>query len=128
LCYYNPALIPADERTLDVDLCIYGGNASGCIAAIQAKKLGLSTLLLESGAHVGGLTAGGLSHTDFGRKYVIGGMSREFYNRCGAHYGVDEEWHFEPKVAEKVLLDWLEEAGVEVLFRRFLSKVHKEGN
>lgn len=127
LCYYNPALIPADERTVEVDLCIYGGNAAGCTTAIQAKKMGLSVLLLEPSGHVGGLTAGGLSHTDFGRKYVIGGLSREFYERCGAHYGVEEEWHFEPKVAEKVLLEWLEEAGVEVLFRRFLSKVEMDG-
>jgi hypothetical protein len=128
LCYYNAALIVADERTLDVDLCIYGGNAAGCTTAIQARKMGLTVALLESGGHVGGLTAGGLSHTDFGRKYVIGGLSREFYQRCGAHYGVDEEWHFEPKVAERVLLSWLEEVGVEPLFRRFLSKVHKENN
>ena len=128
LCYYNPALIPADERTLDVDLCVYGGNAAGCVTTIQARQMGLSVVLLESGRHVGGLTAGGLSYTDFGNKHVIGGLSREFYRRCGAHYGVDEEWHFEPKVAEGVLLSWLAEVGVEPLFRRFLSKVHKEGN
>src|SRR6185312_412322 len=29
---------------------------------------------------------------------------------------------------EKVLLDWLDEAGVEVLFRQFLSKINKENN
>jgi hypothetical protein len=128
LCYYNPALIPADERTLDVDLCVYGGNAAGCTTAIQARKMGLSVALLEPSGHVGGLTAGGLSRTDHGRKYVIGGLSREFYRRCGAHYGVEEEWYFEPKVAERVLLTWLEEVGVRPLFRRFLSKVHKENN
>jgi hypothetical protein len=127
LCYYNPELIPSTDRVIDVDLCVYGGNAAGCITAIQARKLGLSVILLESGGHVGGLTAGGLSLTDHGRKYVIGGLSYEFYQRCGAHYGVEEEWYFEPKVAEKVLLDWLEEAGVEVIFRQFLSKTHKEG-
>lgn len=128
LCYYNPALIPADDRLLEVDLCVYGGNAAGCTTAIQARKMGLSVIILESGGHVGGLTAGGLSCTDHGRKYVIGGLSREFYQRCGAHYGVDEEWYFEPKVAEKVLLDWLDEMGIEVLFRRFLSKTIKENN
>jgi hypothetical protein len=127
LCYYNPAFIPEDNRVLDVDVCIYGGNAAGCVAAIQTRKLGLSTLVLEPGGHVGGLTAGGLSETDYGKKYVIGGMSREFYARCGKAYGIEEEWRFEPKVAEQVFLSWLEEAGVEVLFRRFLAGMEKDG-
>src|SRR5688572_158511 len=53
LCYYNPALIPQDERTLETDLCIYGGNAAGCVAAIQARKMGLNALVLEPGGHLG---------------------------------------------------------------------------
>src|SRR5690606_6804416 len=108
--------------------CIYGGNAAGCVAAIQARKMGLSTLVLEPGGHVGGLTAGGLSETDFGKKHVIGGLAREFYNRCGQAYGQEEEWKFEPKVAEAGFLSWLQEQGVEVLFRRFVSEVRKENN
>ncbi len=128
LFYYNPAAIPTDNRVLEADLCIYGANAAGCIAAIQAKKMGLSVVLLEPSGWLGGLTTGGLSFTDYGKQHVIGGLSREFYKRCGTVYRQDnEEWKFEPKVATQVFHSWLEEFGIEPLFRRFVHKVQMDG-
>ena len=120
--YYFP---PAVRRplSLDCDLCIYSGNSGGVIAAIAAKRRGLSVVLLEPGRHLGGLTAGGLGCTDIGNKQAIGGLSREFYRRVGKKYGVAEHWRFEPHVAEDVYKEWLAEEGLMCHFGSFLDKV-----
>lgn len=69
------------------------------------------------------MTAGGLSLTDIGNKHAIGGISREFYRRVGAHYGVEEHWRFEPHVAERVFQDWIREEQIEVFYESFLSGI-----
>jgi hypothetical protein len=125
--YYWRALEGRDERTIETDVCIYGGNAAGVVAALQLAREGKSTLVLEPGGHLGGLTAGGLSLTDWGKKDAVGGIAREFYRALGAHYGVDEEWRFEPHVAEGVLSRWVEENGIPVHFRQFLSSIEMDG-
>jgi len=117
-------------------IVVYGATSGGIVAAIQAKKLGKTVIVVEPGRHLGGLTAGGLGATDIGNKAAIGGLSREFYRRIGRHYAADtawkqerreaydskrkgaseqEMWTFEPHVAERVYRDWLAEAGVEVV-------------
>ncbi len=122
--YLNPSA--RDERLLTTDLCVYGGVSGGVIAAIEAAKRGLNVVLLEPGRHLGGMTAGGLGMTDVGNKHVIGGLAREFYKRVGRHYGVTEEWRFEPHVAEKVLETWLAETDVQVFRGQFLDAVLME--
>jgi succinate dehydrogenase/fumarate reductase flavoprotein subunit len=49
------------------DLVVYGGTSAGIAAAIQAKRMGKSVLLLEPGLVIGGLTTGGLGQTDIGQ-------------------------------------------------------------
>ncbi len=119
--YYDPA--PHHAQDLTADLCIYGGVSGGVIAAVAAARRGLRVVLLEPSAHLGGMTAGGLGMTDVGNKHVIGGLSREFYRRVGARYGVQEEWCFEPHVAEEVFEAWLAETDVRVFRRQFLASV-----
>jgi flavin-dependent dehydrogenase len=106
---------------------VYGGTASGAIAAIAAAQEGVSVALLEPRRHIGGMVSGGLGQTDFGRQEVVGGMSRELYERIGKHYGQPIAWHFEPHAAEQVFRDWLAEAKVEVLFDQRLRSVTKNG-
>jgi len=67
----------ASAGTEKFDLVIYGGTPAGIAAAVQAKRLGLSTVVIEPGRRIGGLTTGGLGNTDVGRpenKDVIGGI------------------------------------------------------
>lgn len=111
------------QLDLSVDICVFGGNSGGIIAAIAAKRKGLSVALLEPGYHLGGLTAGGLGLTDIGNKFAIGGLSREFYKRVGAKYGMAENWCFEPHVAESVFAEWLHELDIKCYFESFLSHV-----
>lgn len=122
LNYFQPAPnLPSDHPPLVADLCIYGANAAGVMAAVQARRLGLTVALLNPSPWVGGLTTGGLSFTDFGNKAVVGGLAREFYRRVGRHYGKEEEWCFEPHVAEQVLTAFLAEAGVTVQFGQYVE-------
>lgn len=126
LRYYSKPAVNLGLK-LDVDICVFGGNSGGVIAAIDAKKRGLSVALLAPGYHLGGLSAGGLSLTDIGNKQAIGGLSREFYRRLGAHYGVAEHWRFEPHVATKVFTEWLEQMQITCHFESFLESVQKDG-
>ena len=119
----------------DFDVVVYGGTPGGIACAIQVRRMGKTAVLVEPTAHVGGMTTSGLGATDSGDKRVIGGIAREFYRRLRKHYESpsawnlenreqspawrtgpqeDAQWTFEPKVAEKVLEDWLREAGVEL--------------
>ena len=105
---------PSDVR--EADVVVYGATAAGLTAAIQARRMEASVVVVEASTHVGGMTTGGLSSSDVGNSGAIGGLSSEFYLRVGKAYGKSERiFHFEPKVAAAVFKAWLEEAGVEVV-------------
>ena len=125
------------------DVVVYGGTAGGVTAAIQSTRMGKSVVLIEPSGHIGGLTSGGLGATDIGNKAAIGGLSREFYRKIGAYYsnasawkygsrdsdfetrkvsGENEQWTFEPHVAEKIFREWLAEYKVPIEQERFRLK------
>ncbi len=114
-------------KALAHDVVVYGGTAGGAIAAIAAAGEGESVLLIEPGKHIGGMVSGGLGRTDIGNQAVIGGFARDFFGRLGKHYGEAITWYFEPHVAEKTLLDWLAEAGVQIEFGSPVKSVAKDG-
>ncbi len=128
LHYYRPDWIKPDDRHLRVDLCVYGASSAGISAAYTAAQRGLSVVLLHPGQFIGGLTTGGLGWTDYGKKHVIGGLARSFYQRCGQPYGKEEEWYFEPHVAADVFQQWLSEARVQPLLAQYLDAVQIAGN
>jgi hypothetical protein len=124
----------------DFDVVIYGGTSAGVIAAVQAKKMGKSAVIVCPDRHLGGLSSGGLGWTDTGNKAVIGGLSREFYQRIWKHYDQPTAWKwekpsdfgnkgqgtpaidgaertmwiFEPHVAEQVFEDFIKEYQIPV--------------
>jgi FAD dependent oxidoreductase len=113
------------------DVVVYGGTAAGVITAVSAAREGASVILLEPGRHIGGMVSGGLGRTDYGKKEVIGGDSLEFFERLGRHYSEQVSWFFEPRVAEKVFREMLDEAKVPVLLQHRLREkngVRKKGN
>jgi hypothetical protein len=128
------------DETRRVDVVVYGGTASGVIAAVAAAREGKTVRLLEPGKHVGGMVSGGLGATDYGNRAAIGGYSREFFNRVRDYYvkkygpgspqvkDCSDGFHFEPHVAEQIFKEMLQEAKVEVLFeQRRLLTVSKTG-
>jgi len=110
------------------DIVVYGGTASGVMAAIAARADGAKVALVEPGRHVGGMVTGGLSKTDINRPELLGGLARQFFERIGKHYGKAIDWYFEPHVAEEILDDWLKQTGVEVFFEHPLSSIEKQGS
>src|SRR5262245_53947760 len=104
------------QKTMEVDVCVYGGTSAGVIAAYTVQKLGKKAILIEPGKNLGGMSSGGLGYTDFGNKYAITGLARDFYRRIGKHYGKFEQWIFEPKVAEALFNDYVKRGGYQVLY------------
>ncbi|MEM7807945.1 MAG: FAD-dependent oxidoreductase [Planctomycetota bacterium] len=119
--YFLPGRILRSDERLDVDVCIYGGTAAGVIAAKTAADEGLSVAILNPAFMLGGMTTGGLGWTDFGHKNVIGGRARQFYRDIGTEYGRDEEWAFEPSVAQRVIDRYAEASGATVRHGTFLA-------
>jgi len=139
---------PGAEQEETTDVIVYGGTSGAVTAAIQAKKMGKSVIMVSPDKHLGGLTAGGLGWTDTGKKEVIGGLSREFYERVYEKYTEDGAWKweaqsefgnkgqgtpaidgefrtmwiFEPHVAEEVYDEWVKELGIEVLRDEWLDR------
>ena len=121
------SVIAQTADSYQVDVCIYGGNSAGVIAAYSAKKMGKTVLLIEPGKNLGGLSSGGLGFTDIGNKYVVTGLSKDFYRRIGTHYGKLEQWVFEPHVAEDIFKSYIDRAKVDVIYGYRLSTVDKAG-
>jgi len=120
---------PAPSPPARYGVVVYGATAAGVMAAIAAAREGASVLLIEPGRHLGGMLTGGLSHTDYGDRAVIGGMALEFYERVAKAY--NKPLYFwrgpEPALGEKILGDWLEEAKVTTRFNGRVKSVTKEG-
>lgn len=136
---------PAKAESESFDIVIYGGTSSGIVAAVEAKRLGKSVVLIEPSRHLGGLTTGGLGATDIGNKQAIGGLARDFYHRVWKFYRNDAAWvhgtraaynaqnprfnpkddtmwTFEPHVASKIFDDMLAEASVKPLMGERLDR------
>ena len=116
--YYPPEKV--EPRTIEADVCIYGGCSAGVIAAVQADRMGKRVVLLEFGRHLGGLSSGGLSHTDGGEPSVCGGIAREFYALIG-------QANFRPSQAEAAFEKLLAGTKVEVHRLAHLATVEKDG-
>ena len=99
-----------EEDMYTYDIVIYGGNASGIIAAIQAARMGKTVAVVDPNPYrIGGMTTGGLGDTDVGSAGVIGGLAKEFYERINEAYGKNVNHKFEAKVALQVLEEWVAE-------------------
>src|SRR5262245_13550478 len=138
------------------DLVIYGGAAAAITAAVQAKRMGKTVVIVSPDKHLGGLSSGGLGFTDTGDKSVIGGLAREFYHRVWKRYdrpaawqwekrdeygnkgqgtpAIDGEqrtmWIFEPHVAEEVFEELIREYKIPVHRNDWLNRkngVKKDG-
>jgi hypothetical protein len=132
----------------DHDVVVYGGTSGAVIAAVQARKMGKTAIIVCPDKHLGGLSSGGLGFTDTGNKAVIGGLSREFYHRVWRHYDSESAWRwqkkdqygnkgqgtpaidgaqrtmwiFEPHVAEKVFEDFVREHQIAVHRNEWLDR------
>ena len=121
LKYYYPVPKVENPSEGNYDIVVYGGTPGGVGAAVQARRMGKSAALYVFRRHVGGMTSGGLTETDIGKRSAIGGMAVEFFDKLG-------KWtQFSPSQAETAFLSMLSQAGVDVFFEHRLAKVEKRG-
>ena len=145
------------DPAVTYDLLVYGGTSAGVAAAVQARRMGKTVIVISPDRHVGGMSSSGLGFTDTGNKQVIGGLAREFYHRIWQNYQDDAAWRwqerasygnrgqgtpaidgaqrtmwiFEPHVAEKVFATWVRELGIPLVREAWLDResgVEKSGN
>ena len=64
-----------EVMTYQADVCVYGGTASGVMAALAAKKEGAKVILIEPTRYLGGMTGGGIHHLDWGKGNTVGGST-----------------------------------------------------
>ena len=79
------------------DVVIYGGTSAGVVAAVEAKRMGKSVVLVSPDTHLGGMTSGGLGWTDSGNTSLIGGLARDFYHRVWRYYQDDIAWRWQDR-------------------------------
>jgi hypothetical protein len=125
---YNSCFAQVSEKNADV--IVYGGTAGGVTSAIAASREGAKVILIEPGQHLGGMLTGGLSHTDYGDRSVIGGLALEFYKKVAHYYRTDLYfWRGpEPTIGENILKQWLKEEKVEVVYGKRLKNVVKSSS
>ncbi len=137
-----------EQKLIKADIVIYGGTAAAVTAAVEAKRLGKTVVIVSPDKHLGGLSSGGLGWTDSGKKEVVGGLAREFYHRVWSHYNdpaawscqpkdsygnqgqgsnaIDGDnrtmWIFEPHVAESIFDAWVKELGIVVYREQCLDR------
>lgn len=103
------------HNTVNSDILIIGGGASGVAAGIQAARMGSSTIIIEETPWVGGmLTSAGVSAID-GNHKLPAGIWGEFRDALIKHYGSPEAlqtgWvsnvQFEPSVGNKIFQEFI---------------------
>ena len=136
------------------DVVVYGSSPAAISAAVQAKRMGRSVVVVSPETRIGGLTTGGLGQTDIGNKAAFGGIALEFYKAVAAYYadrskwtrqkpeayfpdgqcsgskGRESMWTFEPSAALKILEGWEARDGLDIRRGEFLDRengVKKEG-
>lgn len=109
----------------DYDVVVVGAGASGMVAAIRAAREGAKTLLLEATGFLGGLVTGGRLTKPTG--LINGGIFNEMIDRCVGYKGADGRvresyWGkytgtFDAETMQRVIIEMVDEAHVEVLLR-----------
>lgn len=119
---------------MQYDIVIIGGGTAGCATAYMSGKLGLKTLLIEKGIHLGGTITSGLVVP-----VMMSGenqINTEFYQtlitelqKIGGQvtYQNNKGW-FNPELTKIVLDKMMADAGVDVRFNSQVQNVHLSKN
>ncbi|NBB21879.1 FAD-dependent oxidoreductase [Runella sp. CRIBMP] len=135
------SVISFGQTPKQFDVVVYGATPAGIAASVNAAQLGVKVALIEESNHIGGLTSGGLSFTDFRTFEAVQGTFREFMNRVLAYYtstyGPESQQvkdcyrgaYYEPKVAKLIFEQMLsEQPNIEVFTNYRLERTEKKGN
>jgi hypothetical protein len=109
----------------EYDVVVIGAGVTGTVASLRAARDGARTLLLEGSGILGGLLTGGRLTKPTG--LINGGVFKELLERCAGYGGADTKtresyWGaytgaFDAETMQRVIIEAMEEAQVEVLLR-----------
>ena len=146
-CFAGVLCCPAETY----DLVICGSSPAGLAVAVQAKRMGLTAVVISPETRIGGLTTGGRGQTDIGNKSAFGGIALEFYRdvakwysdethwtrqkrsdylpdgQCSGTKGEDSMWTFEPSAALRILEGWEKRDGLDIRRGEYLDRESKSG-
>lgn len=122
------------------DVVVAGAGLSGCAAAISAARSGADVLLIERHGFPGGTSTAGLMSgiTNFyytGKdRHVATGIAQEVVDRLEARKATGSgpfthevpQIPNDPEVMKLVLIELLDESGVQVLFHTFVASTRVE--
>jgi hypothetical protein len=141
--------INLNAETYRADIVIYGGTSAGITAAVQAKRMGNSVIVVSPDRRLGGAKSNGVATIDDINQELVGGLAREFYHRVWRHYqsldtwewekredygnrgqgspAIDQDvrtmWHYEPGVASSIFESWVLENNLTVVRGEFLNRL-----
>jgi hypothetical protein len=98
------------------DVCVYGGTASGVMAAVTAVKQGCSAVIIEPRRWLGGMTGGGLSHVDGGREKAVGGTALSILSK-----------NYDDAKYREVFVELVKKYRIRVIYEHRVTSVLKEG-
>jgi hypothetical protein len=117
------------------DVVVVGAGVTGIVASIKAARKGVKTLLVEGSGVLGGLVTGGRLTKPTG--LVNGGVFKELIDRAAEYKGADDQirssyWGsytgvFDAEVMQRVIIEAVEDSGVEVLLHAQVTDILREG-
>jgi hypothetical protein len=110
-----PAAAQAAENETP-DICVYGGTASGVIAAVTVAKQGRTVIIVEPSRWLGGMTGGGLSHVDWGREKAVGGTALSILSK-----------NYDDAKYREVFAELVKKYRIGVIYEHRVSAVQKDG-
>jgi hypothetical protein len=132
-------------ETIQTDLCIYEATPGGIAMAVRAAREGLSVVLVNHNAHLGGILSSGLGVWDTlweGKRSPVYDEAREaIFDHYRTTYGEDSPQYrdalpgksghtngkFEPRVAEKILTGLVEREKKITVVRGFYPAAVERG-
>ena len=134
---YNVTLGQNSTTTIQADVLVVGGTASGISAGIQSARLGVNTIIVENTTWLGGmLTSAGVPAFD-GNHAMPAGLFGEFRKRLYDHYGgpkaVSTGWVsntlFEPHIGDSIFKSMARnEKYLTVKYHYQFKNIIKNGN
>ncbi len=105
-----------EKESIQAEVCVYGANASGIMAAVSAAREGASVVIIEPSRWLGGMTGGGLMHIDWGREQAVGGSARPIL-KCDYN---DAQYR-------QAFAALLKEHSIPVIYEHRVASVQREG-
>jgi arylsulfatase A-like enzyme len=121
--------LAAEVTRHKADVCVYGGTASGVMAALAAEKEGAKVILIEPSRWLGGMTGGGINHLDWGKGNTVGGSTYKILmegvkEQEQKHHGGNAILGIGNKAYRERFKKVVEDRGITVIYEHRLGTVH----